>query len=486
MKHTSITLTAVAFLLAGLSAHAQVVDQTAEPAAEAHAGVRGVRIVRLSQVKGEVQLDRNVDHGFEPAFANLPITQGSKLKTAQGVAEVELEDNSTLRLTPDTTIEFTELKRNAAGFTSSTVNVVAGTLFVSMAPTKGNDFIVTSTQGKLALTPSTHLHFHVGSPQTTAAVLDGSVQAQVGPNTTTAGKKTTLLFDPANQAAPTLVSHLDKTPYDAWDKGSVDYHKRYMNTSSFGSSGSSGQLYGVSDLNYYGSFMNAAGCGSLWRPYLASAAWDPYGIGVLAYYPDAGYSWVSPYPWGWMPYHSGNWINCPGTGWGWQPGGNFNGLANTFTPLIQKRGILPSRPPVRGKSTLVEVSSQPFVMSKFADANTFVFARDSAGLGVPRETFGKLEKISNTTLERGTVTRAGYIAPVGPSARTGQPSVAFTRAGVNPAFSSHSSSWGSSGPHSSSGSTSGLSSGAALSSVSSPTSGAAHSGGASAGGAAHH
>src|SRR5581483_9768401 len=43
----------------------------------------GVRIVRLSQVTGEVQLDRKTGNGFESAFANLPIVQGSMLRTGE-------------------------------------------------------------------------------------------------------------------------------------------------------------------------------------------------------------------------------------------------------------------------------------------------------------------------------------------------------------------------------------------------------------------
>ena len=68
----------------------------------------------------------------------------------------------------------------------------------------------------------------------------------------------------------------------------------------------------------------------MWRPYFASAAWDPYSNGVWAWYQGAGYSWVSPYPWGWTPYHFGSWSYCSGAGWGWQPGGSWNGLNNVI------------------------------------------------------------------------------------------------------------------------------------------------------------
>ena len=57
-----------------------------------------IRIVRLSEVKGEVQLDRQTGKGFEGAMANLPVVEGERLKTGNGVAEVEFEDNSTVRV----------------------------------------------------------------------------------------------------------------------------------------------------------------------------------------------------------------------------------------------------------------------------------------------------------------------------------------------------------------------------------------------------
>ena len=44
------------------------------------------RIVRLSQVDGDVQIDRNTGQGYEKAFINLPVTQGAKLRTGAGRA----------------------------------------------------------------------------------------------------------------------------------------------------------------------------------------------------------------------------------------------------------------------------------------------------------------------------------------------------------------------------------------------------------------
>ena len=83
------------------------------------------------------------------------------------------------------------------------------------------------------------------------------------------------------------------------------------------------------------------GGGSFWQPYLVGSGWSPYANGVWAFYPGAGYSWVSPYPWGWLPYHSGSWSFLPGYGWGWQPGGPFNGLNNVANGMMGSNGMMP-------------------------------------------------------------------------------------------------------------------------------------------------
>src|ERR1700752_1431824 len=68
------------------------------------------RIVRLSDVQGTVQIDKNTGLGFESAFLNLPITQGTQLQTKEnGRAEIEFEDGSSMRLAPNTMVEFSRL-----------------------------------------------------------------------------------------------------------------------------------------------------------------------------------------------------------------------------------------------------------------------------------------------------------------------------------------------------------------------------------------
>jgi len=178
--------------------------------------------------------------------------------------------------------------------------------------------------------------------------------------------------------------------------------------------------YGVSDLNYYGSFLNIAGYGMVWQPYFVGAGWSPYANGLWASYPGGIYSWVSPYPWGWLPFHSGTWSYIPSYGWGWQPGNTFVGLNNVAGgqlpinggPAHMPGGTLP-RPPAESRASFVQVNQQPLVISKPDAGGKFVFRNDSAGLGVPRGSMGKLDGISNEAAHHGFANRDVYVAPAG-------------------------------------------------------------------------
>jgi len=92
--------------------------------------------------------------------------------------------------------------------------------------------------------------------------------------------------DPAGKDTFVIAKNYEAEPSDAWDRQQTDYHDRYA--SAGGSGISSPYGYGMSDLNYYGSFMNVAGYGNVWQPYFIDAAWSPFQDGGWAFYPGAG------------------------------------------------------------------------------------------------------------------------------------------------------------------------------------------------------
>jgi hypothetical protein len=385
-----------------------------------------VRIVRLSDVKGKLALDRKTGFGFEQTMQNMPIVEGEKLKTEDGYAEVEFEDNTTMRLAPESQVDFSLLALRSSGAKASTMNVVKGTVYVNTESTKGNEFLLVAGETKMTVAPSTHLRLEVNESRMVVSVFNGSVAVQRGGETTTVSKKESLTLD-ADQM--TVAKKISGEPYDAWDKESIEYHQRYAAANAFAGGGNA---YGLSDLNYYGSFINAGGFGSFWQPYFVGAGWSPYCNGVWAMYPGAGYSWVSPYPWGWLPYHSGTWSFFPGYGWGWQPGGAWNGLNNVgmnggtiaaggvpanglgknpiHTPL--RSATPPPAPAATGatRQSLVMSNEKPIVFSRQDQAGNFVFQKDSAGLGVPRGSLGNLNHVANDVGRHGSASMPVYAA----------------------------------------------------------------------------
>jgi FecR protein len=426
MKHSfapHILLSLALTLAATSSVRAQAAPANPVPdAAEAESaplapGDSHVRIVRLSEVRGAVQLDRNTGGGFEATMQNMPIVEGARLRTADGFAEVEFEDNTTLRLAPNSLVEFPRLILHATGVHASTINLKKGLAYVSLSREKTNDFTVNLADRTLSVAPSTHLRLEMDDTKAEIAVLQGTATVAGSSVTTQVNKKQTLTLDLAGAAPPIMTGKVVSGRYDEWDRQALSYQKSYARNNALLNSP---YRYGISDLNYYGSFANLAGCGTMWRPYLTSAGWDPYANGLWAWYPGAGYSWVSPYPWGWTPFHYGSWQFCPGSGWGWTPGGQWRSLNNQPAGVAAStiHAPRPPNPPMPGHATLVVTNRTPLVVSRLnSSSDSFVFTRNSAGLGVPRGSLGNLNKLSNSVEQHGFATRPVYSAaptPTGP------------------------------------------------------------------------
>jgi DNA segregation ATPase FtsK/SpoIIIE-like protein len=75
-----------------------------------------------------------------------------------------------------------------------------------------------------------------------------------------------------------------------------------------------------SSLSPYGSWQVSGSYGQVWRPYVrVEQHWHPYAYGHWVY-TDFGWTWVSEYEWGGIPFHYGTWVVDPVFGWVWVPG----------------------------------------------------------------------------------------------------------------------------------------------------------------------
>ena len=301
-----------------------------------------VRIVRLSDMSGDVEIDRNSGHGFEKALMNMPITQGVRLRTGNsGRAEVEFENGSVIRLVGNSTVGFTALSLRGEGQRLSEMQIGEGTVYVNYRHKGDDDFKVLMGSQSIELDKKdVRFRVQLEGDQAQVAVFKGELQLQGTPELAKIKKNQTLRIDLENTSNYELAKNI--TPL-----GSDDYNQQreqYVQLASNKSYGSP-YAYGYSDLNRYGSFFNLPGYGLVWQPIGMSVAWDPYSNGYWSMYPGYGYMWVSGYPWGWMPYRYGNWAFASGAGWVWVPGGwnRWNTGVNVFNaPTTWRSPVVPT------------------------------------------------------------------------------------------------------------------------------------------------
>jgi len=349
------------------------------------------RIVRLSDVQGGVQMDRGGGQGFEKAFLNMPLIEGTKLKTSSsGRAEVEFEDGSTLRIVSDSEVNFTALSLGDDGQKVNTIELVDGTAYVNVRPKKGDRFTLNFGHESATLTEPAHFRVDLDVTDATVAVFNGNVHVTGRAGDVQVATKHSVTFDLGNNDKYAEKKGFDEMPYDKWDTQQSEYQNRYASNNVYGIN--SPYTYGLSDLAYYGSYSMLPGCGWGWQPYFMDANWNPFMDGAWTWYPGSGYMWVSAYPWGWMPYMYGNWAYGPGCGWYWQPGywGGWNGVPRVVNP---PRRIHVPMPPVRTQQTVM-VGHGLTAYPASGIPRHLSIAPGSVGLAVPRGSVSNLDRVA--------------------------------------------------------------------------------------------
>lgn len=358
------------------------------------------RVVRLSDVQGNVQIDRNAGQGFENAFPNLPLTQGIKIRTQErGEAALEFEDGSTVRLAPNTTVELPQLLLRDSGVKFSTVNLQEGTAYVNFLGTKDNVLEMIFARESVTMMRAVHLRIAMADVDAAVAVFKGEASVTSPKGTVEVNKNHTASFDLLDDRY-TVASGVDESLYDSWEKQQSQYQQQYSNLNSDSYSSYSPYAYGSSDLNYYGNFFSLPGYGTLWQPYFTGAGWDPFMNGAWAFYPGLGYGWVSGYPWGWTPYHYGSWLYVPMYGWAWQPGGSWMGWNTLPVILNGPAGFVRPRPPLLPGRRIFAVNRGPAPVLKGSKVQ---ITNNSAGLGVPRGIIRNLGQLSHHVEQTGFV-----------------------------------------------------------------------------------
>src|SRR4029078_6403439 len=69
-------------------------------------------------------------------------------------------------------------------------------------------------------------------------------------------------------------------------------------------------------LSPHGDWLEVDDYGYCWHPTSVDRDWRPYTVGSWVY-TDAGWTWDSDEPFGWLVFHYGRWVVVSGGGWCW-------------------------------------------------------------------------------------------------------------------------------------------------------------------------
>jgi Cell division protein len=321
------------FLFAGGMAVAQ--SDSAQPN-NAQPDNSQIRAARLSFLQGTVNVDHIDNTGSDPAQINMPLPQGVRVSTGlDGQAEIEFEDGSVVRLTPNSSLELTTLTSDVNGNLTTNLTLDNGLVYAELRAADNLTYSIAAGAVQVSPVVDATVRISMDKPPAVVSVLNGTAQV-VGGSASGEGYKTnvnageTLTADANDPGRYQLTQQVAANSWDKWNDDRDAAAAAETNDQTDVRDGYAGEAgYGWSDLDANGSWYNVPGQGEVWQPNVAmDPGFDPYGYGSWVWYPGSGYVWASGYSWGWTPYRCGNWSYWDDFGWGWQPGigcGGFGG-----------------------------------------------------------------------------------------------------------------------------------------------------------------
>ena len=268
-------------------------------------------VARLSYINGDVSFARGDDpDDWQPADANVPMTLGDRIWTADGRLELQIHGGNVVRLAKQTDLTALNLTEDtkqfsmSAGVASFRVRrLYEDEVFEVDTP---NGAITFESPGdyRIDVRPDGDTRLQVRSGRAVVAAGGGQIPIDGGEAMMIEGDQ------------PPRYDFIPMGYPDGWDGWVGDRESRYRNVRSY--QYVSHSIAGVEDLDTYGSWQRIPSYGWSWTPASVSVGWAPYRAGRWMWQDPWGWTWVSTEPWGWAPYHYGRWV-VYSSRWFWVP-----------------------------------------------------------------------------------------------------------------------------------------------------------------------
>ena len=265
---------------------------------------------RISNIQGEVSMQRADDKDWSDAGVNQPVTIGDAVYAGDN-SEAGVQIGATdIDLKAGAEIDIAALDDN-----SGRIRLDSGVveLRVSELPTE-DGLSIDTPRGTVKLTQVGLYRIDSGTEDQPTQVTAWNGTAQLGDTSAVTVQQGQTLVINGTPDAPqySYVSNTDQPPA-AWRTPprvvTVAEADRYV----------APDMTGSEDLYQYGSFDKSPEYGAVWYPRTVPANWQPYRYGHWQYVRPWGQTWIDDQPWGFAPFHYGRWAFV-GNRWGWVPG----------------------------------------------------------------------------------------------------------------------------------------------------------------------
>lgn len=270
---------------------------------------------RLSFTTGNTYIQRAAELTYEEAEVNMPVSEGDRLGTTEGRAEIYLGRGNYLRLDENTKIDIVNLPN--AGDDTIQIRISSGNVFFSVKT-------IAQEKNIAAHTPDVSLYvldqglyrLDVRDTESEVFVFNGLIEA--------ASSTESVLIKEAQRleaiqghftSRPTRFLAVVEDSFDRWNEfrdSQVHKHLAQRHLSE--------EIEDFEhELDSYGDWMEFPPYDYVWIPRGLAPGWRPYSYGRWILMPAVGWTWLPYEPWGWVTFHYGRWHWSRGLGWYWIP-----------------------------------------------------------------------------------------------------------------------------------------------------------------------
>ena len=312
MRRTIVVIIALFFIVA--AAYAQDVKQ--DPQSVKDTKYTNESVARLSFVEGKAFIQRASDLGYEEGALNMPISEGDRIGTTDGRAEIHFGKGNYIRLDAETKLDVLNLPKKEDGVTR--LRVWSGNIYIVVGTLKKEKTIElhTADSSFYILDRGIYRVNVRENRDTEIEVFEGLIEAAgEGGSTLLKASQRLEITEGRFASKPSSFIAVANDGFDKFNesRNSVtgrQYAKKHLpeDLSDF-----------EAELDEYGEWMNLAPYGNVWVPGGIDEEWRPYWNGRWTWLPLTGWTWWPYEPWGWSTFHYGRWHWGIDIGWYWIP-----------------------------------------------------------------------------------------------------------------------------------------------------------------------